>query len=288
MTTYKQQFKQHYKYKSIQTVSELSQKRYIYRYMSLSSFLKCLCTKSIRFNEPSQWPDKFESRFYCAKYKSLDFPRKVFSLCTTEERDCEPSWSIYAKTEPTIQIKINRQKWLCQLNDWSKDKGKDLFEIYEGKVNYDLNEAHIAVIHEPTFKTITGRTQKTAGHSNLFQPFDLDSFLSLLLLKRKAYEYEKEIRYLLVSNQNKKNEETHIDLPIFDLDIIEEIRYSSALSLCDLCKILTIFEGNGWTHKLVNSKKTTLQKDSQEITLCPFDISEGTYIDISYEITINY
>lgn len=287
MTTYKQQFKQHYKYKSIQTVNKLSQKRYIYRYMSLSLFLKCLCRKSIRFNEPSQWPDKFESRFYCAKYnppKDQLVPKKVYALCTTEERDCEPSWSIYTKNdEPTIQIKIKRKEWLNQLNKWS---GKTC-KIYEGYVNY-MEESHIAVIHKPTITKKNGSSQTITGHKEIFNKFDLNSYLSLLYFKRKAYSYEKEIRYLIVPTTSTFDNANHVyvDVTFCDLQYIEEVRYSPKLSWYQLCNILNTFIDDGWNPKNYIYRKITLTKGTKEICLYPFNISEGTYINVNEQIII--
>ena len=141
MTRYKLTFKPHSNYSKIHISGELNGKVFIYRYMPFSVFIKCLCTKTFRFNEPSQWPDQFESRFYNATYSSPKndlIPHKVFAFCTTAKRDCEPSWSIYASNEPTIQIKINRSKWLSSLNKWNKDKKNSKFTIYDSKVNYDV------------------------------------------------------------------------------------------------------------------------------------------------------
>ena len=262
MTRYKLTFKPHSDYSKIHISGELNGKVFIYRYMPFSVFIKCLCTKTFRFNEPSQWPDQFESRFYNATYSSPKndlIPHKVFAFCTTAERDCEPSWSIYASNEPTIQIKIN------------------------------LKEAHIAVINKPNFVDRYNILQKTQGHDLLFKNFDLDSYLSLLLLKRMAYSYEDEIRYMIVQQHKEEidsKDEKYLDLPIFDFDFIEEIRFSSRLSLCQLCKILTIFEGNGWVQQQTGIKKVILKKDNKEIPLYAFDISEGTYADMSKPITI--
>lgn len=280
MTKYKQTFKKHHKYK-IHTAVETN-KTYVYRYMSYSTFIRCLLSGAFRFSEPSQWPDKFESRFYNAIYtppKKDIIPYKVYAFCTTAERDCEPSWSIYASGEPTIQIKINRKKWLKLLNNWKNDN--ENFTIFEAPVNYDLQESHIANIHKPGCNR----------HNELFHDFDLDSYLSLLLLKRKAYNYEQEIRYFLVlpnNEQNKNISNTYLDIAVFNTDIIEEIRFSPQLSVSNLSQILIIFEKDGWTIPLqpFKLKNIIIEKNSEKIKLCAFDISEGTYADFSEPIII--
>jgi hypothetical protein len=279
MTKYKQTFKKHRKYK-IHTAVETN-KTHVYRYMSYSTFIRCLSDKTFRFSEPSQWPDKFESRFYSAQYtspKNKKIPHKVFAFCTTAVRDCEASWSIYASGEPTIQIKINRQEWLKLLNNWKADNKN--FTIFEAPVNYDLQESHIANIHKPPM----------TGHHELFHKFDLYSYLSLLLLKRKAYSYEQEIRYFLVLQKNTEQNisNTYLDIAVFTTDIIEEIRFSPQLSVSNLSQILTIFKEDGWSIPLQPFKleNIIIEKNSKKIKLCAFDISEGTYADFSQPIII--
>lgn len=251
---------QHSRLKNVFLFEDKVTLRYIYRYISLSSL-----TKPIEFKEPSLWPDKFESRFYCAKYdqqKYPAFPRKIFALCTTANRDSEPSWKMYKQpNEPLIQIKINRKKFLEYLNQFAQSKAMIL---YEGKVNYDLNEHHISILHLPNYTRIVKgvpQNYEVKGHKQLFDNFDMNSFLSLLLLKRKAYDYENEVRYFLVPSE-KSNIGNIITLDINWLSFVEEIRcYPQDVDIVknEIC---------------------------DNIKITPIDINKGTYID-EKEIAIN-
>lgn len=40
----------------------------VYKYMTLEAFMISLYAKTWRFFEPNKWNDKYEQRFYCAKY----------------------------------------------------------------------------------------------------------------------------------------------------------------------------------------------------------------------------
>ena len=52
-------------------VGEVYRKATIYKYQSLDTALICLENGNIRFVQPSQWPDKYESLFYNACYDKL-------------------------------------------------------------------------------------------------------------------------------------------------------------------------------------------------------------------------
>ena len=58
-------------HKKKQLVETKQEMRYtkVYKYMTLDTFLASIYSKNWRFFEPSKWNDKFEQRFYCAKYK---------------------------------------------------------------------------------------------------------------------------------------------------------------------------------------------------------------------------
>ena len=131
---YKRTSRQHSRLKNVYLIEDTVTNRFLYRYIPLS----CL-TKPIVFKEPSLWPDKFESRFYRANYnqtKYQGFPKKLYALCTTLNKDSEAAWKTYLPniSEPLVQIKINRMKWLKYLNQSALNH----YRIYEGSVNYDL------------------------------------------------------------------------------------------------------------------------------------------------------
>ena len=87
-------------------------------------------------------------------------------------------------------------------------------DCYEGMVNYNLSNYLLNMLH------LRGKPY----HSEVFSDFSLGSYLSLLLLKRKAFEYEKELRFMLVnSDTHKQKDHVYLDLPIRWQDIIKMI-----------------------------------------------------------------
>ena len=257
MVKYKRTSERHSQLKNVYLIEDKVTLRYIYRYIPLATL-----TQSIEFKEPSQWWDEFEKRFYCAEYnqqKYPGYPKKLFALCTTAERDSEAGWKMYKHTEdPLIQIKINRKKFIEALSLYYKNKD---VAIYEGKVNYDIKEAHISILHMPSYTKTIKEVEKiypVKGHDEIFNNFDMDSYLSLLLLKRDAYSYENEIRYFIVPLDEECNNKDIIPIKGKNwLDFVEEIRCSPA----DKNKVLEVIEGYN------------------NIKLSVFNINKGTYSD---------
>lgn len=78
--------------------------------------------------------------------------------------------------------------------------------LYEGNVDYRLNDNEINNLH----------CISSDYYKELFENFSNLSFLNLLLIKRKAFDYEKEVRYILQGRQVDKNHQVKaidIDLP---------------------------------------------------------------------------
>lgn len=254
MVKYKRISKRHSRFKNVFLIENTVTLRYIYRYIPLSSL-----TQPIEFKEPSGWWDNLEKRFYCAEYnqqKYPDFPKKLYILCTTANRDSEAGWKMYKHHEDDhlIQIKINRKKFIEALSLYFKNED---VKIYEGKVNYDLKEAHISKLHLPSYsKNVKGEIKNypVAGHDKIFNNFDMDSYLSLLLLKRDAYRYENEVRYFIVPSEGEKYNDYSVSIKQNWLDFVEEIRCSSE----DQDKVRETISNNN-------------------INLSVFDINKGTY-----------
>ena len=179
------------KYKRLFSIGDKYSKKCVYKYMSFSSFQKCLENNTFMFRQPSSWTDPFESRFYQGNYTQLgnnaDFDRKLFACCVTKNKSSEAAWKIYSndpQNDPCVEICISIGQLRKFLNDYAI---KNNLFIYEGSVNYGLNDNVLDTIHLKSNK----------HHSCFFHHFDIEHYLNLLLLKRKAFEYEGELRYFL-------------------------------------------------------------------------------------------
>lgn len=157
----------------------------VFKYMTIDAFIASLENDSWLFWEPSKWNDKYEQRFYCAKYHKIirrDFsPCRVYATCVTKEQNSEAAWKVYAGREGLkthcVQIELNVANLLKQFQLTG-------YSFFERRVIYK-NENYIKNLHVSGAK----------DHSSYFSDFNCRSFLDLLSLKREAYEYEKEIRF---------------------------------------------------------------------------------------------
>ena len=58
---------------------------YAYKYMTLEVFYSCIKNGNLRMQEPSNWKDEYEGRFYKAKYHNITnnpLP-KLYATCIT-------------------------------------------------------------------------------------------------------------------------------------------------------------------------------------------------------------
>ena len=85
------------KYQHCYRIGDVSQ-RNLYKYMDFVSAIKAL-EGGLYIVEPSKWKDKFEGRFYCAIYDTVDTsnynPEKVYACCFSQKRTNEAAWKVY-------------------------------------------------------------------------------------------------------------------------------------------------------------------------------------------------
>ena len=161
-------------------------------------------------------------------YTKFDNPkyeqRKMRCACFTNERYWgeEAGWKSYGfdTSGKVVRLKIKLESFLKELDTFA---AKTRAKIYIGKAMYDFTVKEINHIHE--------------SHSPYYKVFFPENFrdenyLSLMLLKRKAFSYEKEIRIFIyydnveVSNTKKTLLEK---VPVDYKDIISEIHISPLL-----------------------------------------------------------
>lgn len=186
--------------------------------------------QTMRFVEPPAWPDQYERRFYTADYKKVKiYPNaapKLYATCFTPCKDSEPAWQVYNRRKEglgarCVQFRFNqvalREELVKNLEDCT---------IVEGVVDYQSN-SFIDELHLSTTKD--GQPSKLYDY--YFSDFTLDNFINLLLLKRTAFDYEKEVRIFLIfdedNNESKSMTKEEIipkNISLDWLSFIEEIR----------------------------------------------------------------
>lgn len=194
----------------------------IYKNMPLNNALKILIHKELWFANPSEWHDPYEKKFIESKYnengRNQDFQLKgkIFCTCLTQTATSEAHWNQYSGGKIGVQFQIDRKKLLDVLNSKCKK-----YHVYIGKVMY-LSTKEIEDVDICKSKYI--KEIKYLGDKN-------EKWVRLLLLKRKAFEYENEIRIILIEKSKSSKERKGINIkystknnPIQDTDLFKVIK----------------------------------------------------------------
>lgn len=214
------------------TIGNEAEMRYpkVYKYMTIEAFLTSMYSGNWRFFEPSKWNDRFEQRFYCARYSfpaSIGNTPKLFATCVTRVKNNEAAWKVYANGlglgAHCLQLELD----IVELRKQLRASG---FRFEEKVVIYE-NEKVILDLHK----------KRSRHYSRFFGSFSLDKFLRLLSLKRDAYSYEQELRLFIIpnrgGNRNRCKKAEYHDIPIKWKDVITKVRVDKNCSPAELVSI---------------------------------------------------
>tara|TARA_R110002124_G_scaffold195275_1_gene362349 strand:- start:5692 stop:6462 length:771 start_codon:yes stop_codon:yes gene_type:complete len=161
-------------------------KNYIYRIISYDRFLELFNTSKNTLVKPDLWDDNFEN--YALKSTlnypdgstiKLDVHKRMYGQCWTTERSSDAMWRIYSHDKYGLRIRTTIDNVLDSIGVATVDK--PMSEYCIGKVKYESERAIIKAAKEA------------------FGPNGAITFGSLfrsLLIKRKAFKHENEIRLL--------------------------------------------------------------------------------------------
>ena len=182
-----------------------------YKYIPLSRFEKSIEDKKLVFVRPKLWRDPFEKIYYKADYTRHSYTvEDVACLCVTYSgiTNEEASWKMYSINKEeggidAVRVSFNKDAFLTLLNDYCRNNNCN---AYIGNVIYKHNTNEIKKIWD---------SSSPLHYIYCPSPMFTHHYLSLLLLKRKSFAYEKEIRIFIL-----RNGETSLGL-ISDKDLLE-------------------------------------------------------------------
>ncbi|WP_418981829.1 hypothetical protein [Alistipes sp.] len=209
-----------------------SQTHVLYKYMNVKSAIEFLKTGYFLLSEPSAWSDPYEKRFYTADYRNIEGfkPHRIYCTCFTQLGSNEAAWRMYGSKDTgiasrTIRFEFQRSALLHAL-----DRGLHSGKVYLGNASYDYTSKQIDGLH----------LQKSPFYSKHFSNFSLDKFLNLLLIKRKAFGYEQEVRMFFVDENAEaiwhepELNANHIRFLVFSAETMEQIiKTISVDPICD-------------------------------------------------------
>lgn len=199
------------------TRADFLSKKLLYKYMPLERVLEMLTNKTIWFANPTIWKDPFEKRFIENMYnidgvqRQYPWKDRVYCMCATQTATSEAYWNAYSAGEIGVSIKFNRQNLLNELDRLAAAGNR----IYIGKVQYQQTQNIKAALSGNAFLNPSGIPITSLGKEELK--------VKLLLLKRLAYQYENELRFLIVRGRAAKQAGTLLKYTIPNTDLIDSI-----------------------------------------------------------------
>lgn len=159
---------------------------HIYRIISYERLIEIFDTRKNTLVKPKLWEDTFENFALKSKLKFpdgseilLDTHDRLYGQCWTTSKASDAMWRIYSHDKKGIRIRTTIDKLLTSLSVANVDKAMTDARI--GKVEYK-SEHKIMALAKNAF---TKSGQLSFG-----------SLFRTLLVKRKAFEHEKEIRLI--------------------------------------------------------------------------------------------
>ena len=174
----------------------------LYKYSTWKNAKQSMADRYLWMSNPSVWEDPFEKYFLNAQYEdsagnlmSFPFKNKVFCNCLTPDHNSEAHWITYAKKNVGVSLRINVQELIERLDCFGIAHSD--YRIYIGKVSYrKQSEIQVKSIHKiPLLDSEVKRDIE-----------DADFCANLMLLKRKAFKHDNEVRLILI--QDNTNEES--------------------------------------------------------------------------------
>ncbi|KIU54413.1 hypothetical protein QV12_01020 [Pseudomonas putida] len=163
---------------------ELNQ--HIYRTISYDRLIELFTTKQNTLVKPLLWEDTFENFILKAKLRyetgeeiECTIHERMYGQCWTLESSSDAMWRIYSQNRDSIRIRTTIDKLMDSLFLATIDRGR--CEQCIGRVEY-LTEA---MLLERAKDTFTSHGQLTYG-----------KLFTSLLLKRRAFRHENEIRLI--------------------------------------------------------------------------------------------
>ncbi len=184
-------------------VNRASFPKFFYRYMPYGRLKELLNSKELVFVYPSLWNDPYETIYLNTDFTALNNfkQKKIFCLCGRIVTDNEDAlWKVYSDgQEPLIRVKFSGEKLFSYIRNFAV---KNNCNTYCSKISYDLSKNAIRNIsRDPK------RRKEYLGVR-----FTEKKYITLMSLKRKDFEYEKEYRLFIVPRDDRQ--------PIFKNNIV--------------------------------------------------------------------
>lgn len=167
------------------------QPKSLFRYVPYQRFVNSVQNQELAFVSPELWEDPLERCFYGMDCNSHNYNTEGIACMSVSEKSVTNEaacWKVFKNHDRVLRISFNKLQLLSLIDAWAE--ANDAY-VYLGKALYEYDQNEILKASEstsPLYKT--------------FCPFPMERmhYLSLMLLKRKAFSFENELRIFIVGN----------------------------------------------------------------------------------------
>ncbi|WP_292995291.1 DUF2971 domain-containing protein [Nitrosomonas sp.] len=192
----------------------------IYRILSFDKLVDIFKKQELTLVKPSNWEDPFENcilkSFTIDKdgYETYHGNRDdLYGQCWTSRKDSDAMWRIYSPDKSGVKIKSTVEKILTNLVE-----SVGIENAFIGKVEYRSK------------KYILGQMKETWNSKLIYQGNDvIENIVKTLLIKRKAFSHESEIRVIYFSLNSKPESDIH-PVKIDPFQLVVEIAFDPRIN----------------------------------------------------------
>lgn len=195
----------------------------IYKFMNLDHVKSMIQNQILWISKVSTWDDVYENILFKQNFfHFLDggivpvdvstVGNNIFGQCWTSQQESDAMWRIYSPDKNNYAVRIKTT--IGKLMDAAFVSPQAIPTVFVGEVSYVDNVDITRILSEYV-------------QDGLQLQSSTREFAQLLLLKRKEFEHEKEIR--LIISEDTSFSSDHVELPIDPLLFIDEITLDSRL-----------------------------------------------------------
>ena len=189
-------------------------RKFVYKYMNYKHAIQMIQDCMLWFSLPEAWDDSFESLVTTSVYnvdgEQFDYPlrKKLVATCFAQRYACEAQWKVYSRNPEDflVQVKFDYDK-LLQLMKLSD------CDFYVSEIKYqsyaDTYHNVRKCIESQSFRDAFVRSEKQCTCS----PENITRLIKPLSYKYNAFEYEGELRFFTVNNEDVTGKGVSIKIP---------------------------------------------------------------------------
>lgn len=162
--------------------------QYLYRYLPIEFFLESMQKNQLTFINPRLWKDPFDNFLFKKvqeEQNDTSLLHSLYAMCLTLNAQSQAYWKNYADFSYSVRVRIDSRTLMNILNTMNR-------KVWVCRMKY---------YSEKTLIEMISSTQGLKKSLSISEPNE--TFMKIFLSKRKAFEYENEVRILVKSTPNK-------------------------------------------------------------------------------------